>query len=119
MRFRLLFTVAVLVAPASYSQDIFGTLSKAATKGAADKGTKMRESLDSIDFQFAMSVNENAGFFDIEQKGETGAKILYSLKEDADKTLVEKLRPTLDAGIGLYDIRRYKLAEDSVGSVKD
>ncbi len=47
------------------------------------------EAVDSVDFQFAVSVNENAGFFDIEQKGETWKQILYQQKEQRDKTIVD------------------------------
>jgi CHAT domain-containing protein len=100
------------------AQDILGTLGKALQKEGGKKGAVQKASLDSIDFQYAISVNENAGFFDVEQKGETGSKILYALKDEADKTLVEKARDSLEIGIGYYEARWYKWAEVSIISTK-
>lgn len=100
------------------AQDILGTLGKALQKEGGKKGAVQKASLDSVDFQYAISVNENAGFFDIEQKGETGSKLLYTLKDAADKTLVEKARDTLEIGIGYYDKNLYKWAEQKIVSTK-
>ncbi len=86
-------------------------LSKLASSTAGAKGAQERKRLDSIDFQFAFSQNENSGFFDVQQKGETGSKLLYGLRSEQDKTLVEKARDSLEVGIGMYEIRRYKSAE--------
>lgn len=81
------------------------------TKLAGNRGTKLMEAVDSVDFQFAISVNENAGFFDIEQKGETWKQLLYQQKAQRDKTAVDLARETLDKGIEQYGIRRYEMAE--------
>src|SRR5689334_4039504 len=83
----------------SHAQDIFDQLGKALVKSGGEKGAKQKQSLDSIDFQYTISINENAGFFDIEQKGEAGSKFLYALKDEKDKTQIEKIRDSLETGI--------------------
>jgi CHAT domain-containing protein len=100
------------------SQDLFDQLGKALVKSGGKKGSVQKAALDSVDFQFAISVNENAGFFDVKEKGETGSKMLYALKEQADKTPVEIARDTLEQGIGYYEIRWFKLAEESFRSAE-
>jgi hypothetical protein len=40
-----------------------------AKKLAGDKGAKEKARLDSVDFQYAISINENAGFFNVNEKG--------------------------------------------------
>jgi CHAT domain-containing protein len=80
-------------------------------KDLGDSGAKKRAKLDSVDFQFAMSVNENASFFDIENKGEGGARALYSLKDRKDKSPTDIARDTLDWAIGLYSLRMFKMAQ--------
>ncbi len=100
------------------AQDLLKLLGDKALQAAAAKGTKLMESLDSVDFQFAVSVNENAGFFDIEQKGETRAQLLYQQKEQKDKTIIDIARDTLEQGVELYGIRRYEKAEQRFLSAK-
>jgi len=100
------------------AQDLLNSLGKALQKEGGKKGAVQKVSLDSIDFQYAISVNENAGFFDVEQKGETGSKLLYALKEEVDKTLVEKARDSLEIGVGYYEAKWYKWAEDQFQSTK-
>lgn len=102
----------------SQAQDVWDQLGKALQKEGAKKGTAQKALLDSIDFQFAISINENAGFFDVEQKGETGSKVLYALKDEADKTLVEKVRDSLEIGVGYYEARWYKWAEERFSATK-
>lgn len=102
----------------SNAQAFLKKLEEAASKKLSNKGSDLRVRLDSSDFQFAISVNQGAGFFDIEQKGETGSKLLYGFKEEDDKTLVEKARDTLDIGIGMYGIRRYEMAEATIRTTK-
>jgi CHAT domain-containing protein len=80
-------------------------------KDLGDSGAKKRAKLDSVDFQFAMSVNENASFFDIENKGEGGARALYSLKDRKDKTPSDIARDTLDWAVSLYSLRMFKVAQ--------
>src|SRR6185295_8008349 len=74
--------------------------------------------LDSIDFQFAMSVNENAGFFDIENKGEGGARALYSLQKRSDKTTSDIARDTLEWAINYYNLRMLKMAQEGFGNAQ-
>lgn len=100
------------------AQDIWGELGKSLVKEGGKKGAQQKQALDSIDFQFAISVNENAGFFDIEQKGETSSKVLYALREEADKTLTEKARDSLQTAISFYELRQYKLAEENFVKAK-
>jgi CHAT domain-containing protein/Tfp pilus assembly protein PilF len=96
----------------SYGQeDLLGRFGKKLTKKLTEKGSNQVASLDSVDFQFAISLNQSAGFFDVEQKGETGATLLYQLKEESDKTKLELARENLEAGIGLFEYNRYKMAE--------
>ena len=76
-----------------------------------DVSTQSKARLDSVDFQFAISINENAGFFDVTQKGETVTKGLYLLKDQNEKTEAEKMRDALDTALILYNRRLFKLAE--------
>jgi CHAT domain-containing protein len=108
----------VLLWSGGFTQDIWGELGKSLVKEGGKKGAQQKLALDSIDFQFAISVNENAGFFDIEQKGETSSKVLYALREEADKTLVEKARDSLQVAISYYELRKYKWAEDQLVAAK-
>lgn len=96
----------------SYGQDdLLGMFGKKLTKKLTEKGSEQVASLDSVDFQFAISLNQSAGFFDVEQKGETGASLLYQLKEESDKNKLELARENLKTGIGLFEFNRYKMAE--------
>jgi CHAT domain-containing protein len=109
-----LFTASRLVV----AQDLLKQLGKTVKKEVGKQGSAQKSSLDSIDFQFAISVNENAGFFDVEQKDEMLAEGLYKFKDDADKTLVEKARDSLEQAIGYYELRMYKFAEQGMVSTK-
>ncbi len=93
-------------------------LEETVSKKISDKGADLRVQLDSVDFQFAISVNQGAGFFDIEQKGETKSKLMYSFKAEEDKTKLEKARDSLEVGIGMYGIRRYEMAEITIRATK-
>lgn len=111
-RFLLLLTCVFSSFSGAFSQNaLLKMATKAVVSEVADRGTDLRAQLDSVDFQFAISINEGAGFFDIEQKGETTSKLMYGLKETSEKTTVERLRDSLDIGVGMYNIRRYELAE--------
>src|SRR5688572_25182667 len=90
------------VAYSSQCQDLLGQLGKALQKEVGKKGSEMKESLDSVDYQFAVSVNENAGFFDVDSKEEKNSRLAYMFKDQADKTPVELARDTLELGIGYY-----------------
>src|SRR5690349_15883138 len=119
MRHRLFFLLLLLLGGTfqSNSQDLLlRLLTDKAFQAAGAKGTKLMESLDSVDFQFAVSVNENAGFFDIEQKGETKAQLLYQQKLPQDKTVFDIARDTLEKGVEFYGFRRYEKAEETFRS---
>jgi len=89
------------------------------TKALGDTGAEEKAKLDSIDFQFMISVNENAGFFDVEQKGEALSRGLYSMKNRNEKTKVEIARDTLEYAISLYSkLRWYKIAEEAFAKAK-
>ena len=77
-------------------EDLLGKWGKKLTKKITDKGSDQVASLDSVDFQFAISLNQNAGFFDVEQKGETTSTLLYGLKSEEDKTELELARDNLE-----------------------
>lgn len=112
----LLILLACLLSFSAYSQEDW---TKSLFKGLGDSGAKKKAELDLIDFQFAISVNENAGFFDVEQKGEGLARGLYALKERTDKTTSEIARDTLELAVGFYNARWYKLAETSFMDAKN
>ena len=88
-------------------------------KDLGNSGAQKRAKLDSIDFQFAMSVNENAGFFDVENKGEGGARALYAMKNRKDKTITDIARDTLDLAISYYNLRMFKLAQESFANAQN
>jgi CHAT domain-containing protein len=94
-------------------QGLLDQLGKSLTKEIGKKGGEKKESLDSVDYQFAVSVTENAGFFDMKDKGEGESKFLYAFKEQADKSPVEIARDTLELGLGYYELRLFRFAEES------
>ena len=49
------------------AQDLLNQLGKLGKKEGAKKTAQSNASLDSVDFQFTISVNENASFFDVKQ----------------------------------------------------
>ena len=116
--FILLFFSFSTVSGQDFLKKLEKTVTKSVTDAAAESGSELRVQLDSVDFQFAISLNQGAGFFDVEQKGETGSKLLYSAKAEADKSTVEKARDTLELGIGMYNIRRYEMAELAIRGTK-
>ncbi len=117
--FTVLFFVLCITTHRINAQDLLlKKLRKTISKKISDKGADLRVQLDSVDFQFAISINQGAGFFDIEQKGETKSKLMYSFKAEEDKTKLEKARDSLEIGIGMYGIRRYKMAEITIRATK-
>ena len=100
------------------SQDLLGLLGDKALQGIGARGTRAMEALDSVDFQFAISMNENAGFFDIEQKGETWKQIMYQQNAQQNKSIIDIARDTILQGVELYSIRRYERAERAFASSK-
>ena len=105
---------------ASHAQDLLKQLGKLGKKEGAKKAAQQNTSLDSADFQFAISVNENAGFFDVKQKGETTNKAMnFFFNEEGKRTLVDIARDSLKQGIGFYEIgRQYKMAEEWFNNTK-
>lgn len=95
----------------AHGQDVLDMFGKKLSKKISNKGSEKVASLDSVDFQFAISLNQSAGFFDVEQKGETASTLLYQLKDESDKTKLELARENLETGIGLFEFNRYKMAE--------
>lgn len=83
------------------------------TKALAETGSAQKAKLDSIDFQFAMSVNENSSFLDIQQKGESWTKGFYAMKAKNQRTLQEIASDTLNWAVDYYNARWYKIAEAS------
>ncbi|MFN7372479.1 MAG: CHAT domain-containing protein [Cyclobacteriaceae bacterium] len=116
---RLILVMAMVAVFAGSTQAQDDWLTKALTKAAGDTGAEQKAKLDSIDFQFAMSVNDNSSFFDIEQKGEGLARAFYTMKPYAEKTLHEIARDTLEFALGFYKIRAFKLAEESLIIARD
>jgi CHAT domain-containing protein len=101
----------------AYSQD--DQLGKLLGKTLGDMGSKKKAKLDSVDFQFAISVNENSGLINVSQKGETVTRGLYKLtKSGSDRTPVEIARDTVDWATSLYEKRFYKMAESAFDDAK-
>ncbi len=88
------------------------------TKAMADVGAEKKAKLDSLDFQFAMSVNDNSSFIDVQQKGEGWTKGFYSLKPKSQRTLSEVASDTLNWAVDYYNARWYKIAEASFITAK-
>src|SRR5688572_13955922 len=95
------------------AQDLLNQLGKLGKKEGAKKTAQSNASLDSADFQFTISVNENASFFDVKQKGEDTNKAMnFFFSEENKKTSVDYARDTLKQGINLYEVwKRYEAAE--------
>lgn len=107
----LLFLCGFLFTAAVMAQE--DELTKALFKFAGDAGSKKKAKLDSVDFQYAISVNENAGLIDVKQKGEQWTRGLYAMKEKAERTPEEVGRDTVDYAVNLYQLKLYKLAEEA------
>lgn len=110
-RFTAFLLLTILFNQVRAQEDVFGAFGKKLTKKLSQKGSTQVASLDSVDFQFAISLDQSAGFFDVEQKGETTSTLLYQLKDESDKTKLELARENLETGIGLFEYNRYKMAE--------
>jgi CHAT domain-containing protein len=86
---------------------------KERSTGAADAE---RDRLDSVDFNYAITVIDNSGMMNIRDFDETLTKSAYAasnflLKEEKDKTPAQKCRAILDAAEKFYQVRQYKPAE--------
>ena len=109
----IFFTLILLVGTVK-AQD----LSKMLVKALSQKGEKEMSRLDSVDFQFAISVNEGTGFLDISNQGETSANLMYAVKSKKEKSKTDFARDTLNAAIRLYNLRLYKLSYQGYGAAR-
>ncbi|HET9055096.1 MAG TPA: tetratricopeptide repeat protein, partial [Cyclobacteriaceae bacterium] len=82
----------------------------------------------SVDFQFAISVSDNASFFNVQQKGEGLTKAAdFLLKADNNttgtkpsRTALQIARDSLEQGIGAYDLtKRYEQADQLFRNTKE
>ncbi|HNU42919.1 MAG: Tetratricopeptide TPR_1 repeat-containing protein [Bacteroidetes bacterium OLB12] len=89
------------------------------TKALADVGAEKKARLDSLDFQFAMSVNDNSSFIDVQQKGEGWAKGFYSMKPKSQRTFAEIASDTLNWAVDYYNMRWYRIAEAAFITAKN
>lgn len=82
------------------------------TKAMGDAGAEAKAKLDSVDFQFAISVNENSGFLDVEQKGEAWTRGFYTYKDEASKTKIDQARDIMERAIAYYTTARWFAAAE-------
>lgn len=109
----LVFLLVILNTQAS-AQKWIDQLGKAVKQAGSEQAAEGNLSMDSLDFQFAISVNENAGFFDVKQKGEGENKTMnFLFGADKPQTPQDIAREKLKTGTGFYDgiWKNYKLAE--------
>lgn len=111
-----IFIMLIAVAPAAVAQQIDWL--KEAKKAAGNAGAEAKIKQDSLDFQFAISVNENAGVFDVVQKGEGLNNAFYGMKDAKDRSKEELARDSLEAAINLYQARWYSMAQSSFFDAK-
>jgi CHAT domain-containing protein len=83
---------------------------------AADKADAERDRLDSVDFNFAISVIDNSGMLNIREKGENLTKAAYAgsnlfLKDDNSTTAAQRCRNLYETGKTAYQRRMFKVAE--------
>ncbi len=116
----LFLLVSLLSSSIALSQDWFNTIKSKAKESL--KGTVIKSSvdskakLDSIDFQFAMTINEGSNLFEVEQKGETVTKLTSmgvnsAFDQDHEASTSEIARNKLDTAINLYELRQYEFSE--------
>ena len=87
---------------------------KIVKKEGSKQTTVSNASLDSLDFSFAISVNDNAGFFDVKQKSEDENKAMnFLFGSETSKTPIDIARDKIKTGNGWYNgiWKNYKLAE--------
>lgn len=118
--FALLFLLLAGMNGAS-AQKWLDQLGKTVKQEGGKQTAQSNLSLDSLDFQFAISVNENAGFFDVKQKGEGENKAMnFLFGSETSKTPIDIARDKIKTGAGFYDgiLKNYKLAEMYFDSAK-
>jgi CHAT domain-containing protein/Flp pilus assembly protein TadD len=83
---------------------------------AAGKADAERDRLDSVDFNYAISVIDNSGMLNIRDKGESLTKAAYTgsnmfLKDDNSATPAQRCRSLYETGKTAYQRRLFKVAE--------
>jgi CHAT domain-containing protein/Flp pilus assembly protein TadD len=115
----LLVLFSAFLTVSGFAQDeLSDKITKGIGKGLGNLGAKKKAKLDSVDFQFAISVNENAGLIDVKQKGEQLTRGLYGMKGKNDRSPEEVGRDTVDYATNLYQLKFYKLAESAFDDAK-
>lgn len=115
MKTRLLWMFMFFVVSA-VAQDPGDELVDKLFKGLNKAAKEKRNKLDSLDFQYAISVSDNAAIFDINTKGEGLAKAGYYL--DTTRTDPERGRDILDQALWYYNRRWFVFAEQSFQEAK-
>lgn len=113
-RIKILVFLLVTLNTQANAQKWIDQLGKAVKQAGSEQAAEGNLSMDSLDFQFAISVNENAGFFDVKQKGEGENKTMnFLFGADKPQTPQDIAREKLKTGTGFYDgiWKNYKLAE--------
>lgn len=113
-RINILVFLLVILNTQANAQKWIDQLGKAVKQAGSEQAAEGNLSMDSLDFQFAISVNENAGFFDVKQKGEGENKTMnFLFGADKPQTPQDIAREKLKTGTGFYDgiWKNYKLAE--------
>lgn len=123
VRVTVLFIVFVFALAGNVSgQKWLDQLGKAVNKEGGKQAAESNASLDSLDFPYAISVNESAGFFDVQQKGEGGSKAMnFLFGSETNKTPLDIAREKIKTGNGWYNntlVKNYKLAETYFDSAR-
>lgn len=115
----ILFVAALLVAMKSQAQ--FGDILKkeinkqAKTASSAVDPEKMRDKLDSSDFNYAISVIDNSGMMNVKDLNERVVKTINMgnslTKSESEKTAAQKCRDKLDFAEKAYEEKEFSLAE--------
>ncbi|HOX83731.1 MAG TPA: tetratricopeptide repeat protein, partial [Chryseolinea sp.] len=85
---------------------------------------KARAAFDSTDFDYAILLSDNSGFFDIKEKGEISAQatsivnVGSSIYKNADFTDEDRARGSLQLGELLYANQKFSMAEKKYISAK-
>jgi CHAT domain-containing protein len=86
---------------------------------------KMRAEFDSSDFDYSIIVTDNAGVFNVREKGEAGAKMISGanlfakFKQDEAMTDLEKARIHLEFGEITYAQNKYAFAEKRFATARE
>lgn len=122
---KYIFSLVVLLAFGMNVQAQFGNLkNKVLEKGkqlAKDKGNETvdgeRDRLDSVDFNYAITVIDNSGMMNIKDLNERAVKTLSAgsslMTDDSKKTPAQRSRDKLDIAEKLYEERKFRMAEVS------